>query len=181
MAEGLAATGSAVAAAKQDALLATKLYLPGTRPGFVPRPRLIDRLEEGLPRGLILVCAAAGSGKTALLADWARCGKRPVAWLSVDAGDDDPVRFWRHAVAALDRARHGIAERIAPLLGPPERIISWASTRPSVRCWAAARISSVPPKLPPGTPHSISRFVLTGPRPGRAYRRSARRRSPRAG
>ena len=45
--------------------------------------------------------------------------RRPVAWLSLDAGDNDPVRFWRHVVAALDRARPGISERIAPLLGPP--------------------------------------------------------------
>ena len=77
------------------------------------------RLDEGLARGLILVCAPAGFGKTALLADWARRGKRPVAWLSLDAADNDPARFWRHAVAALDRVRPGIGERVGPLLGPP--------------------------------------------------------------
>ena len=60
-----------------------------------------------------------GYGKTVLLADWARRGGHPVAWLSLDAGDNDPARFWRHAVAALDRARPGIGERVAPLLGPP--------------------------------------------------------------
>ena len=42
-----------------------------------------------------------------------------MAWLSLDAGDNDPARFWRHVVAALDRARPGIAERVGPLLGPP--------------------------------------------------------------
>ena len=42
-----------------------------------------------------------------------------MAWLSLDAADDDPARFWRHVVAALDRARPGIAERAGPLLGPP--------------------------------------------------------------
>jgi LuxR family maltose regulon positive regulatory protein len=61
----------------------------------------------------------AGFGKTALLADWARRGDRSVAWLSLDAADNDPARFWRHAVAALDRARPGIAGRAGPLLGPP--------------------------------------------------------------
>ena len=65
------------------------------------------------------MCAPAGFGKTALLADWLRSGGRPVAWLSLDVGDNDPVRFWRHVVAALDRARPGIGERVAPLLGPP--------------------------------------------------------------
>ena len=66
-----------------------------------------------------MVCAPAGYGKTVLLADWARRSGHPVAWLSLDAGDNDPARFWRHAVAALDRARPGIGERVAPLLGPP--------------------------------------------------------------
>src|SRR6478672_5233947 len=63
--------------------------------------------------------APARYGKTVLLADWARRGERPVAWLSLDAGDNDPARFWHHAVAALDRARPGTGDRVAPLLGPP--------------------------------------------------------------
>ena len=104
---------------ERDVLLATKLYMPAPRPGQVPRPRLTARLDEGLARGLILVCAPAGYGKTVLLADWARRGGHPAGWLSLDAGDNDPARFWRHAVAALDRARPGIGERLAPLLGPP--------------------------------------------------------------
>ena len=56
----------------------------------------------------MLVCAPAGYGKTVLLADWVVCGRHPTAWLSLDAGDNDPVRFWRHLVAALERARPGI-------------------------------------------------------------------------
>ena len=107
------------AGSEQDVLLATKLHVPGTRPGFVPRARLADRLEEGLDRKLVLVSAPAGSGKTALLADWARHNRRPVAWLSLDPGDNDPVRFWRHAAAALDQVRPGIAAKVAALLGPP--------------------------------------------------------------
>src|SRR5262249_51133453 len=98
-------------------LLATKLFAPRPRAGFVSRPRLVQRLDEGLARGFILVSAPAGSGKTALLADWAL--RRRVAWLSIDAGDNDPVRFWRHATAALDRLQPGIARRVLPLLGPP--------------------------------------------------------------
>ena len=84
----------------------------------MPRPRLAERLDEGLARGVILVCAPAGYGKTVLLADWARRGEHPAGWLSLDAGDNDPARFWRHAVAALDRAHPGIGDRVAPLLGP---------------------------------------------------------------
>ena len=69
--------------------------------------------------GLVLVSAPAGYGKTVALAEWARRRRGPAAWLSLDAGDNDPARFWRHVVAALDRARPGIGERIGPLLGPP--------------------------------------------------------------
>ena len=114
----VAMAGAAVAG--QDVLLATKLHVPRRRPGFVPRPRLVGRLEEGLARGLVLVCAPAGSGKTVLLADWARHGGRPVAWLSLDVGDNDPARFWRHVVAALGQARPGIGELAGPVLGPLE-------------------------------------------------------------
>ena len=119
MTEPPAAARPGTAVAERDVLLATKLTVPGLRPGFVPRPRLAQRLDEGADRGLVLICAPAGSGKTAVLADWARSGHRLAAWLSLDAGDNDPARFWRHAVAALDRVLPGIGERVSPLLGPP--------------------------------------------------------------
>ena len=106
------------ATSERDVLLATKLTVPGLRADLVPRPRLAQRLDEGQGRGLVLACAPAGYGKTVLLAEWVRRGRHPVAWLSLDAGDNDPARFWRHAVAALDRVRPGISERMGPLLGP---------------------------------------------------------------
>ncbi len=107
------------ATSERDVLLATKLNVPGLRPDLVPRLRLAQRLEEGRGRGVVLACAPAGYGKTVLLAEWVRRGRHPVAWLSLDAGDNDPARFWRHTVAALDRVRPGISERVGPLLGPP--------------------------------------------------------------
>src|SRR5579859_4909462 len=97
-----------------DVLLATKLFVPAPPPGFVPRRRLVEALGEGLARGRVLVCAPAGFGKTALLAGWARGGGRLVAWLGLDGGDSDPARFWRYVVAALDRARPGLAGRVGP-------------------------------------------------------------------
>ena len=102
-----------------DVLLATKLYVPGSNLGLVPRPRLAEQLDDGLERGLILACAPAGYGKTALLADWARRGRRPVAWLSLEVADNDPARFWRYVIAALDRACPGVGERVGPLLSAP--------------------------------------------------------------
>src|SRR5215475_1985142 len=119
MAESCAALTPEVAVSGHDVLLATKLHLPRPRPDFVPRPRLADRLDKGLAHGLVLVCAPAGYGKTVALADWARRSGWPVAWLSLDAGDNDPVRFWRHVVAALGPARPGASERLLPLFGPP--------------------------------------------------------------
>jgi LuxR family maltose regulon positive regulatory protein len=106
-------------ATRPDVLLATKLHLPRPPPGFVPRPRLTEALSDGLAQGLVLVCAPAGFGKTALLAEWIRGRRCPVAWLCLDAGDSDPARFWRYTLAALDRARPGLAGRVGPLLGPP--------------------------------------------------------------
>ncbi len=119
MTEPPAAALPPAAASERDVLLATKLHMPGSRAGLVPRPRLTERLDEGLERGLVLVCAPAGYGKTVLLADWARRSQYPAGWLSLDAGDNDPARFWRHTLGALDRARPGVADRMGPLLGPP--------------------------------------------------------------
>jgi LuxR family transcriptional regulator, maltose regulon positive regulatory protein len=118
MADPSVAAPAGVAVSGQDVLLATKLHVPRPQPGFVPRRRLVQALGEGLARGRVLVCAPAGFGKTALLADWARGDGRPVAWLGLDGGDSDPARFWRYAVAALDRARPGLAGRVGP---PPSR------------------------------------------------------------
>jgi LuxR family transcriptional regulator, maltose regulon positive regulatory protein len=106
--------------AERDALLATKLHVPRPRPGLVPRPRLLQRLHEGTDREVALVCTPAGFGKTALLADWAQGSRRPVAWLSLDEGDNDPARFWRHVAAALDGVHPGVAERAGALLGGPQ-------------------------------------------------------------
>ena len=112
------AASAEVAVSGPDVLLATKLHVPRPQPGFVPRPRLVEALGEGLARGRVLVCAPAGFGKTALLADWAGDGGRPVAWLGLDGGYIDPARFWRYVVAALDRARPGLAGRVG---APPSR------------------------------------------------------------
>jgi hypothetical protein len=72
MANPSTATLARVDMCRADVLLATKLHVPGPRPGFVPRPRLVAALDEGLARGRVLVCAPAGFGKTALLAGSSR-------------------------------------------------------------------------------------------------------------
>jgi LuxR family maltose regulon positive regulatory protein len=116
MAEPPATTPAVAASTERDVLLATKLHIPRTRPGFVVRPRLADRLAQVQGGELTLVCAPAGFGKTALLAHWARRSQRPVAWLSLDEGDNDPARFWRYVAGALNRVRPGLEEQVAALL-----------------------------------------------------------------
>jgi len=118
MADPSVAAPAGAAVSGQDVLLATKLHVPRSQPGFVPRRRLVETLDEGLARGRVLVCAPAGFGKTALLAGWARGDGRLVAWLGLDSGDSDPARFWRYVLAALEGARPGLAARVGP---PPER------------------------------------------------------------
>jgi LuxR family transcriptional regulator, maltose regulon positive regulatory protein len=106
---------------ERDALLATKLHIPRPRPGLLPRPHLLQQLGKGTASALTLVCAPAGFGKTSLLAEWARGRPEPVAWLSLDAGDSDPARFWRYVAAALDGLRAGLAGQVAALLRGPQQ------------------------------------------------------------
>ena len=82
-------------------ILATKLYIPPPRSKAVPRPRLVARLNEGLHRKLTLISAPAGFGKTTLVSEWVAGCERPVAWLSLDEGDNDLARFLAYLVAAL--------------------------------------------------------------------------------
>src|SRR5215831_8755966 len=119
MAEPRAITPPRGAAPEWDVLVATKFHVP--RAGFVPRPRLLARLAQGVDRGLTVVCTPAGFGKTTLLGDWARRSRRPAAWLSLDAGDNDPARFWRYLAAALERARPGTCAPLAALLRGPQQ------------------------------------------------------------
>src|ERR687895_1330577 len=101
-------------------ILATKLYVPPPQPRVVLRPRLIEHLNEGLHRRLILISAPAGFGKTTLLGEWlAGCG-RPAAWLSLDEGDNDPTRFLAYLVAALRTVATDIGEGVLGGLQSPQ-------------------------------------------------------------
>jgi len=101
---------------KRDVLLATKIGIPRIRPDILPRSHLIGRLEEATSRDFVLVSTPAGFGKTTLLASWAKRTERPLTWLSLDPDDNDPGRFWRYIVAAVDRVHKGIGEQALSLL-----------------------------------------------------------------
>ena len=104
-------------------LLETKLYLPRWRPGLVPRPRLIGRLDQAIERKLTLISAPAGFGKTTLLAEWlaaAEAGERPAAWVSLDQSDNDPTFFFAYLITALQKVQAGVGESALSLLRSPQ-------------------------------------------------------------
>ena len=127
-------------------ILATKLYIPPPRAKIILRPRLIEQLNEGLRSGhkLTLISASAGFGKTTVVSEWvnnlrftgddfqldaANKGKivnqkskieNRVAWLSLDEGDNDPVRFISYLVAALQTIKAELGESLLPAFQSPQ-------------------------------------------------------------
>jgi LuxR family maltose regulon positive regulatory protein len=84
-------------------LLATKLHIPPPCQILVLRPRLIEALLKSQTISLTIVSAPAGYGKTTLVSSWLRQTGTPSAWLSLDEGDNDPVRFLQYFISALQR------------------------------------------------------------------------------
>jgi LuxR family maltose regulon positive regulatory protein len=109
-------------------LLATKLYIPPRRPGLVPRPRLMARLDEALrlQHRLTLVSAKAGTGKTTLVSEWLHQQERPTQWISLDNSDNDPRRFLSYLFAALHQVGiEGEPSRLeSPQLPPAEALVA---------------------------------------------------------
>jgi LuxR family maltose regulon positive regulatory protein len=105
-------------------ILATKLYVPPPRPKVVVRPRLIERLNEGLHGKLTLISAPAGFGKTTLVSEWLADAQRPparsAAWLSLEEGDSDTTRFLTYLVAALQTLVPKLGEGVLGALQSPQ-------------------------------------------------------------
>ena len=129
-------------------ILTTKLYTPLPRPNAVPRHRLIEKLNEGLfqnqkfGRKLTLVSAPAGFGKTTLVSEWV-AGLRQhlphhpdilsegqecepakplvrLAWLSLDEGDSEPIRFLMYLITALQTVSTNIGAGVLAVLQSPQ-------------------------------------------------------------
>ena len=141
-------------------LLATKLHVPRPRRQLVPRAHLVERLQRGAERALTLVSAPAGFGKTTLLAQWFAQSSTPVAWLSLEAEDNDPTRFLAYLIAALQTLDAQIGATALALLHTPQprlqrpcwpcwQMISWAVMRAMLSsCWMTTTPS-------PPTPFSV--------------------------
>ncbi len=115
-----------------DQLLTTKLHIPSLRPNLVSRSHLAARLAEGLQQGrrLSVLCAPAGYGKTTLAVDWLSRAGRPAAWVSLDAQDNDPVRFWQYVVTALQTAHGGLGQTILPKFQSGAPIVAPTALQP---------------------------------------------------
>lgn len=101
-------------------LIKTKLHIPPPRPDLVPRPRLIERLNIGAQRKLILISAPPGFGKTTLVSEWIQSRQVPTAWLSLDDGDNDPARFFAYLIAALQTVQPDVGEATTTMLRAPQ-------------------------------------------------------------
>ncbi len=102
--------------------LSTKLHIPPLRADVLPRARLIQRIANGLHEGctLTLISAPAGFGKTTLIGAWLQQSQRRAAWLSLDQSDNDPIRFWRYLVAALQTIEASWGATALAMLSAPQ-------------------------------------------------------------
>ncbi|GHO79906.1 helix-turn-helix transcriptional regulator [Ktedonobacter sp. SOSP1-85] len=119
----------------QAPLLLPKLRPPRPTASLLSRRRLLERLDEGLSRKLTLLLAPAGYGKTTLVSEWiaardTRDGSSPlVAWIALDEGDNDPIRFWRYLIVACQTFQPNLGESLLSQLGAAEPL---SFSRPSL-------------------------------------------------
>jgi LuxR family maltose regulon positive regulatory protein len=101
-------------------LVEIKLMPPRPRAQLVARPRLLKALDDLAGTELTLVSAPTGGGKSVLVGSW--CDARPdmaVAWVSLDAADNDAVRLWTYVATSVDRVRPGLGRRALGRLQSP--------------------------------------------------------------
>ncbi|HSR32667.1 MAG TPA: LuxR C-terminal-related transcriptional regulator, partial [Anaerolineae bacterium] len=96
------------------------LHAPQVRSDWVRRPRLEKRIDQGLGRKLTLVSAPAGFGKSSLVASALLESERHAAWLSLDEGDNDPVRFWMYVIAAIQAMEQDVGAEAEQIITSPQ-------------------------------------------------------------
>jgi LuxR family transcriptional regulator, maltose regulon positive regulatory protein len=111
--------GDEMIATSKTQLLATKILPPHCAPGLIDRPRLLDLIAQVQAKQVAVIQAGPGFGKTSLAVAWAerlqKSGK-PIAWLTLDADDDEPARFLFYVSHALRRASDGVGESAIGLI-----------------------------------------------------------------
>jgi LuxR family maltose regulon positive regulatory protein len=107
-----------LSASHEVVLAEAKLAPPRMRSQTIERPRVTRALDAGAP-ALTLVAAPAGYGKTTAVRAWCAHRKVPVAWVTLDASDNDPARLWRYVITAVDRVHRGLARAALARLDVP--------------------------------------------------------------
>ncbi len=103
-------------------MLKTKLHAPAINQNIISREKLLPKLGHARECKLTLVTAPAGYGKTTAVLDWlGKCGLS-YAWVSLDAGDNDPATFWRYVGTALDGIARGIGKDTEYVLASREML-----------------------------------------------------------
>ena len=100
-------------------LAEAKLAAPRQRRGMVRRRRILRTLEEGSDAALTLLAAPAGYGKTTEVRAWCGSTEAALAWVTLDAEDNDPVRLWTYVATSVDRIREGLGRRALQRLRLP--------------------------------------------------------------
>lgn len=104
-----------------EPLLLPKLQLPRLQKSLLPRERLLELLDKAVEHKLTLISGPVGYGKTTLIGQWiAERGNRmdfpQIACVTLDEGDNDPIRFWRYVIAACQQFRAGFGKEAQDLL-----------------------------------------------------------------
>jgi LuxR family maltose regulon positive regulatory protein len=122
-------------------LIEIKLTQPEIPPRVVARTALVNRLRAWEPARVVSIVAPAGYGKTTLLCQWAARDRRPFAWVSLDAHDDDPRTLLGYVAAALDRVEPDCASVFEALRSSREPI--WTAAVPRLAAALAERTDPV--------------------------------------
>ncbi|MET1037068.1 MAG: LuxR C-terminal-related transcriptional regulator [Aeromicrobium sp.] len=105
---------------RPDSLLEARLHRPSRRDDWVRRERLLAAMAHVCERPVTLVAAPAGYGKTTLVAQWLDDIRPVAAWVSLDAGDNDPSQLWTDIATSLERAGCALPSR------PRRRTAPWS-------------------------------------------------------
>ena len=105
-------------------ILSTKLHIPHARVNSVSRPRLTKKLLAAVKRSgsFVLLSGPAGFGKTTLLCEFVTQLQHPVAWISLDEADNDPIRFWTYLITACQTIHHDVGATGLALLQIPQSL-----------------------------------------------------------
>ena len=126
-------TSVAARGAELPALAEAKLSAPRVQATIVQRPRVLRALDAGEGMALTLVSAPPGYGKTTAVRDWCASRETSLAWVTLDAGDNDPVRLWTYVATAVDRVRSGLGRSALQQLSRNDVAIEHGSRRADER------------------------------------------------